>query len=202
MEEATRLIQKDIFAINMVLNQYQQIYACSSGNIFSSLYESVRHSEKVYCVPTPKRDIVLAVAPYPLDVNLYQAQKAIENGKIALNDDGILILVAQCRNGIGPDTFYQLLKKCDTPQEALDALKKEYKLGYHKAGKIAELTSRAHIWAVTDLEPTILKDVFMNPVSSVQKALDDAIRQKGGQVQVLVLPEASMTVPMCTEYCE
>jgi nickel-dependent lactate racemase len=197
MEEAAHLIQKDIFAINMVLDQHRQVYACSSGNIFSTLYEAVSYSEKVYCVPTPKRDIVLAVAPYPLDVNLYQAQKAIENGKIALNDDGILILVAKCRNGIGPDTFYQLLKACETPQEALDTLKKEYKLGYHKAGKIAELTSRAHIWAVTDLEPHILEDVFMKPYSSVQKAVDDALQQKGGQV--LVLPEASMTVPMCTE---
>lgn len=195
MEEAVKFIPKDIFAMNMVLNQYRQVFACSSGNIFSSLYEAVRQAEKVYCVPAPKRDIVLAVAPYPLDVNLYQAQKAIENGKIALNDGGILILVAQCRNGIGPDTFYQLLKKSSTPQDALDSLKEGYKLGYHKAGKIAELTTRAQIWAVTDLEPDILRDVFMKPVGSVQQAIDDAIEEKGGEV--LVLPEASMTVPLC-----
>lgn len=199
MEEAVKLILKDIFAVNMVLDQHRHVYACSSGDIFSSFYESIHRSEEVYCVPTPKRDIVLAVASYPLDVNLYQAQKAIENGKLALNDDGILILVAQCRNGIGPDTFYQLLKQSETPEEALDSLKKEYKLGYHKAGKIAELTTRAHIWAVTDLEPTILQDVFMKPYPSVQSALDDATREKGGQV--LVLPEASMTVPMCELTC-
>ncbi|MBU7032060.1 MAG: nickel-dependent lactate racemase [Theionarchaea archaeon] len=199
MEEAVKLIQKDIFAVNMVLDQNRRVFACSSGNIFSSFYEATDHSKRAYCVPTPRRDIVLAVAPYPLDVTLYQAQKAIENGKLALNDQGILILVAQCRNGIGPDTFYTLLKQSKTPVEALNSLKKGYKLGYHKAGKIAELTIRAQIWAVTDLEPSILEDVFMKPYTSVQSALNDAIREKGGEV--LVLPEASMTVPMCELAC-
>ncbi len=197
MEEAAKLVKNDVFCINTVIDKNRRIYACSSGNVFKSFYEAALTSREVYCVPASKSDIVVAVAPYPMDVSLYQAQKAIENGKLALNDGGILILVAQCWGGIGPDTFYQLLKKCKTPSEALDTLKKEYKLGYHKAGKIAELTTRAQIWAVTDLESGILRDVFMNPYSSVRKAVDDAVKSKGGEV--LVLPEASMTVPMCEQ---
>ena len=195
MEEAARMIENNVFCINTVLDKNRRIYACNAGNIFKSFYEAAKWSEEVYCVSAPKRDIVLAAAPYPMDISLYQAQKAIENGKLALNDGGILILIAKCWGGIGPDTFYQLLKKCKTPADALETLKKEYKLGYHKAGKIAELTCRADIWAVTDLEPGIIRDVFMNPYASVQKAVDDAVALKGGEV--LVLPEASITVPMC-----
>ncbi|MBU7016128.1 MAG: nickel-dependent lactate racemase [Theionarchaea archaeon] len=195
MEEAATFVKNDVFCINTVIDKNRRIYACSSGDIFTSFYEAAHSSEKVYCVKTPRRDIVLAAAPYPMDISLYQAQKAIENGKLALNNGGILILVAQCWGGIGPDTFYRLLKECKTPARALETLKKGYKLGYHKAGKIAELTSRAEIWAVTDLEPQILEDVFMKPYTSVQEAVDDARSQKGGEV--LVLPEASMTVPMC-----
>ncbi len=195
MEEAARMIKKDIFSINTVLDKNRRIYACSSGNIFASFYKAAQWAKEVYCVATPRSDIVLAAAPYPMDISLYQAQKAIESGKLALNDGGILILVAQCWGGIGPDTFYQLLKQCKTPDDALQMLKKGYKLGYHKAGKIAELTSRAEIWAVTDLEARILEDVFMKPYTSVQKAVDDAVKLKGGEI--LVLPEASITVPMC-----
>jgi nickel-dependent lactate racemase len=197
MEEAAHMVEKDVFCINTVLDKNRRIYACSCGNIFSSFYTAATWAEKVYCVPTPKRDIVLTVAPYPMDISLYQAQKAIENGKLALHDGGILILAAQCWGGIGPDTFYQLLKQCKTPDDALQTLKTEYKLGYHKAGKIAELTSKAEIWAVTDLEPGILEDVFMKPYSSIQKAVDDAGALKGGEI--LVLPEGSMTVPVCSE---
>lgn len=196
MEEAATFIKNKVFCMNIVLDKNRRIYACSSGNIFSSFYQAAQWAEKVYCVPTATYDIVVAAASYPLDISLYQAQKAIENGKLALNDDGILILVAQCWEGIGPDKFYQLLKACKTPEDALKTLKKEYKLGYHKAGKIAELTMRAHLWAVTDLSPDIIKDVFMSPYTSLQKAVDDAVKMKKGGI--LVLPEASMTVPVCT----
>ncbi len=195
MEEAARMIKNDVFCINMTLDKNRRIHTCNSGDLFTSFYETVKSSKKVYCVPTAKHDIVLAVAPYPMDVTLYQAQKAIESGKLALNDGGILILVAQCWNGIGPDMFYQLLKSCKTPGEALQTLKSGYKLGYHKAAKIAELTTRADIWAVTDLDATVIEDVFMNPFPSVQKAADEAVALKGGEI--LVLPEASMTVPVC-----
>lgn len=195
MEEAAKLINKDIFSISTVPDTHRRIYTCSSGNLFTSFYESVKSSKEVYCVPTDTYDIVLAAAPYPMDNSLYQAQKAIESGKLALKDGGILILVAQCWKGIGPDMFYQLLKACKTPDDALRMLKKEYRLGYHKAGKIVELTNRAQIWAVTDLEPHILEEVFMKPYPSVQKAVDDAVALKGGKV--LVLPEASVTVPLC-----
>ena len=195
MEEAARMVKNDIFCINMTLDKNRGIYTCNSGDLFTTFYETVKSSKKVYCVPTETYDIVLAAAPYPMDITLYQAQKAIESGKLALNDGGILILVAQCWNGVGPDMFYQLLKSCKTPDDALEILKKEYKLGYHKAGKIAELTSRAHIWAVTDLDPDILRNVFMEPCVSVQKAVDEATALKGGEI--LVLPEASMTVPVC-----
>ncbi|MBU7022849.1 MAG: nickel-dependent lactate racemase [Theionarchaea archaeon] len=199
MEEAVNLIKKDIFSINTVLDKNRRIYACSSGNIFSSFYQAVQRAEEVYCVPAEKHNIVLAAASYPLDGNLYQAQKAIENGKLALNEGGILILVAQCRDGIGPDKFYNLLKESKTPQETLDVLTREYKLGYHKAGKIAELAAKAHIWAVTELEDEILRNAFMTPYHSLQEAVDDAVRKVGGEI--LFLPEASNTVPLCREVC-
>jgi nickel-dependent lactate racemase len=197
MVEAAHMIKNDVFFINLVLDKDRSIYACSSGNMFKSFDKAAEWSQEVYCVPTDMYDIVLAAASYPLDVNLYQAQKAIENGKLALNDGGILILVAQCRDGIGPDKFYQLLKQSKTPDDALEILKKGYKLGYHKAAKIAELAKRAEIWAVTDLEFDKLKNAYMKPYTSIQKAIDDAIKIKGANI--LVLPEASMTVPVSEE---
>ncbi|MBU7014498.1 MAG: nickel-dependent lactate racemase [Theionarchaea archaeon] len=200
MEEAVNLVKANICSVNTILDKNRRIYACSSGNIISSFYQAVRWAEDVYCVPTRKYDIVLAAASYPLDGNLYQAQKAIENGKLALNDGGILILVAQCKDGIGPDKFYNLLKESKTPWETLDVLTREYKLGYHKAGKIAELATRAHIWAVTDLEDEILRNAFMTPYHSIQEAVDDAVREVGGDI--LFLPEASTTVPLCREVCQ
>jgi nickel-dependent lactate racemase len=44
-----------------------------------------------------------------MDIDLYQSQKALDNGKLALNEGGILILVSKCRTGVGGKTFFELL---------------------------------------------------------------------------------------------
>ena len=55
-----------------------------------------------------KGNIVITAAPYPMDIDLYQSQKALDNGKLALEDDGVIILVSKCRDGVGEDAFLQL----------------------------------------------------------------------------------------------
>jgi len=48
-----------------------------------------------------KADIVLVSAGgYPKDINLYQAQKALDNAKHAVRKGGIIILVASCKEGM------------------------------------------------------------------------------------------------------
>lgn len=84
-----------------------------------------------------KADIVISVAPYPMDIDLYQSQKALDNGKLALKKNGILIMVAKCRTGIGEEGIFKLMSSAPSAQAVLDKIKCGYKLGYHKAAKMA-----------------------------------------------------------------
>ena len=56
-----------------------------------------------------KADVVVSIAQYPMDIDLYQSQKALDNGKWALNEGGTLILVSKCRTGVGDEVFYDQL---------------------------------------------------------------------------------------------
>ncbi|MFA5558548.1 MAG: hypothetical protein WDA59_03690 [Methanofastidiosum sp.] len=148
-------------------------------------------------MPVPgKADIIISVAPYPMDVSLYQSQKALENTKLALKDGGIIILVSSCRDGIGDKTFYDLLKDNDTPDEVIKATEKNYVLGYHKAAKIAELVTRGEIWAITDLEGKVLEEIFIVPYNSLQGSINKALDQKDKDAKVLVFLDGSSTVPL------
>ena len=69
-------------------------------------------------------------------------RKPLDNGKIALRDGGIIILVSACRSGVGSQAFLDLLSSEKTCQAVVDKLDREYKLGYHKAGKMAEIGVR------------------------------------------------------------
>jgi len=197
IEALKTLKDKPIFSIQTVLDGERRLYAATAGDINKSFDNAIAFAKEVFCVPIEeKADIVVSIAPYPMDVDLYQSQKAIDNGKLALKENGILILVAKCRTGIGPKTFYELLSSKNSSEEVLQMIKNEYKLGYHKAAKMAEIDLWADMWGVTDLDHEIMENVFIRPFGSIQEAINEAIKEKGSNVKILFLMDGSITVPL------
>ena len=97
------------------------------------------------------------------------------------------------------DAFLELLCKADSPKKILEILGEEYKLGYHKAAKMAQIGVRAEMWAVTDLDDDIVKKSQLKPYSDIQTALDDAvkvIKSKEKKPRIVVMPFGSLTVPL------
>ncbi len=197
MVDALKTIEgKEIFSIQTVLDGKKRIYHCTSGHIHDSFLMAIEKAHEVYCVDIrEKTDIVVAVAGYPSDVNLYQSQKALDNGKLALKEGGILILVSECSSGIGEEAYFNLLASSKTPQEALKKIEQGYKLGYHKAAKMAEIATWAEIWGVTGLAEQDVEKAFIKPFHEVQEALEKAIERKGEKAKILFLLDASLTVP-------
>ncbi len=189
---------KPIFSIQTVLDKDRRIYGATTGDIHGSLDGAIEKANELFCVQVPqKADIVVSVAPYPMDVDLYQSQKALESGKLALKEGGILIMVSKCRTGIGEKAFFDLLASAGgRPEKALKQIDRGYKLGYHKAAKMAEIALWAEMWAVTDLPDSDLETVFMRSFHDMQKAMDEALQAKGKDAKVMFLMDGSITVPM------
>ena len=199
MMDALNLLDRyeDIFSIMTVLDAERKVCFAYSGHIKDVFKHSVKASIKVHCVKlNEKADIVIAIAGPPLDISLYQAQKAIEHAKMALKEGGLLILVAECRDGIGPRNFYDLLSSATSPSEVFDKIKQQYRLGYHKAARIADLLSWAELWAYTSMKSELLRKIFIKPYSDLQKAIDDALRERGKNSKILIIKDASLLVPI------
>ena len=199
MEVLNFLEDKNIFSIQVILTVENKIYEVVSGNIRKSFEEGIKHTKQVFCGNTDKKaNIVITVAQYPLDIDLYQSLKAIEHGKLVLEDGGIIILVSKCRTGIGNDAFYNLLSKTDSSQETIDSVEKNYKLGYHKAANLAQLNLKSQIWAVTDLDKKTIEKARIKAYSDLQLAINDAVAEiskKGKDPEIIVIPSGSLTVP-------
>jgi len=190
----------NVFSIQTVLTGDHKLYAVTAGNLHKSFDAAIKYSNQIFCVPLKQKgNIVITAAPYPMDIDLYQSQKALDNGKLALEDDGVIILVSKCRTGIGEDSFLKLLCKADSPKKIFDILDEEYELGYHKAAKMAQIGVRAEMWAVTDLDDDTIKKAMLKPFSDIQTAIDmavDIIKSKGKKTKVVVMPFGSLTVPI------
>ena len=200
MVDAMKVLKDlNVFSIQTVLTGDHKLYAVTAGDLHKSFDAAIDSSNKIFCVNLKKKgNIVITAAPYPMDIDLYQSQKALDNGKLALEDDGVIILVSKCRDGIGEDSFLKLLCRADSPKKILEILGEEYKLGYHKAAKMAQIGIRAEMWAVTDLDNVTIKKAQLKPYSDIQKAVDDAvslIKSKGRKPRAIVMPSGSLTVP-------
>ena len=196
MMDALNVVKdKAIFSIQMVLDRHQNIYKVAAGDLNKAFSKAVVWANEVFSVPIPeKADIVVSVAPYPMDVDLYQSQKALDNGKWALKENGRIIMVSKCREGVGHPTFLQQLSSSKDPKIVLENLSREYKLGYHKAAKMAEVFVWAQVWTVTGLEDKIINDANMRQFKTVQDAVDEAMRQIKN-AKVIVLTDGSVTIP-------
>lgn len=196
MMDALEVVKdKEIFSIQMVLDRHQNIYKVAAGSLNPAFDKAVEWANEVFSVPIPeKADVVISVAPYPMDVDLYQSQKALDNGKWALKDKGKIIMVSKCREGVGHATFLDQLSSSKDPVQVLENLSKEYKLGYHKAAKMAEIATWAEICAVTDLDSEMIRAANITAFPTVADAVKEALIQKP-DAKFIVLMDGSVTIP-------
>ena len=122
-------------------------------------------------------------------------QKALDNSKHAIADGGIIILVGSCKEGLGEKTFEDWLTRAEKPEDLIRWVREDFKLGGHKAAAIAMVMARAKIYLVSDMEPDFVRTLFMEPYATIQEAFDDALKEKGPEASVIVMPCGGSTLP-------
>jgi nickel-dependent lactate racemase len=196
IEEITDFISIH-FIVNVVLNDKKQIIKAVAGDHVKAHREGCRFLDMLNKIRiSEKADIVIASpGGFPKDINLYQAQKGLDNSKYAVKDGGIIILCASSAEGFGEENFENwMIEK--SPKEMIEKIKGKFVLGAHKAVAIATILEKVQIYLVSELEPELVKKINMTPFKSVQEALDDAIVKLGKSSKVVIMPEAGSTLPV------
>lgn len=187
---------KNIYSVQLVLDCCSNIGGAFGGDLYSSFTAGIPLCTEYFTKEIPElADVVLTVAEYPMDISLYQSQKAMENAKPALKENGILIFVSATRQGIGNSVFADLLSSSDDLDEIMGSIREKYVLGYQKTAKFVEAIRRYRMLLVTDIEPSVIRSLHMEPVPSIQEAVDMAIEAKGKEARVLVMPKGSALMP-------
>lgn len=196
IEEAVEICGVD-FILNVVLDEHKEIIRAVAGDVTAAHRAGCAFLDTLYQKEIEKRADIVIVSQggAPKDLNLYQTQKALDNAKHAVRDGGVIILVGSCKEGLGEETFEAWLTGASRPRELIERIRREFRLGGHKAAAIAMVLEHADIYLVSDLEPAFVETLFMTPFDTVQTAYDAAVSKLGAMASVLVMPYGGSTLP-------
>ncbi len=188
------------YIVNVVLDAHKKILKSYAGHYIDAHRAGCEFLDTLYKVPIKeKADIVIvSVGGYPKDLNLYQAQKGLDNSKFAVKDGGTVILCASCKEGLGEGCFEKWMTTF-TPEERLSEIRKNFQLGGHKAAAIAKISQQAEVCLVSDLPEDFVKSLYITPFDSLDSALAHAFEKYGKDASVYVMPYAGSTLPTMTE---
>jgi lactate racemase len=184
------------FLLDVVLNSKKEIVAAVAGDVMKAHREGIKYVDRMYSVRIPEADIVITSAGgYPKDINMYQAQKAMDNCKHVVKKGGTMILVAQCTECLGNDVFACWVDEATTIEAQARRMDERFELGGHKASVIAKTAMKCDIVLISDIPADTVRKMFLIPAGSPQEALDAALKKYGPGATVLVSPHGGMVLP-------
>ena len=95
--------------------------------------------------------VLVSAGGFPKDINIYQAQKALDNAAKAVRPGGVIVWVGACDEGYGEDVFARWLKEASGPGDLVARVKADFQLGGHKAAAIALVLEKATVFMVSNL---------------------------------------------------
>lgn len=211
IEEAAKLSGLQL-AINTVLNEDNQLVKVVAGEHVAIHRDGVNSLLDSLKADIPeKADIVVAgVGSAGFEISLYQgASRAIQSLDEIIKVGGTVIVPCECREGIYEGILKQKytdwMKKMPTPEEIRTLTRadllppEEGVVLYPYSWLLHNLKCRMIV--VTDgMSKLELAEVHMQHATTLQEAIDEAIRYHGPGARISILPYAGRMIPRLLEY--
>jgi len=198
MVEAAKMAKVD-FILNIVTNSKNELVRAFAGDLEQAFYEGVKLVDDMYKVPIERRADIVLMSPggHPLDIDLFQAYKGVDNALDAVKRGGVMVLVAECPEGHGNDVFYEWMTKFKDVKEMEKEIKRRFRLGGHKAYYLLKAEQKAEIILVSAMPDYLAQNVFKLKTSrAINDALRDAFNTAGNNAKVWAMPHGNITLPV------
>ena len=186
------------YIVNAVLDEHKHIVYAVAGDVIAAHRAGCAYLDRMYRKPIPRRADIVIVSQggAPKDANLYQTQKALDNSKYAVADGGTVILIGACSEGLGSAKFEEWLLGAERSHDMVERIGRDFQLGGHKAAAIGMILDRARIDLVSELDDSLVREIFLIPQPSAQAALDEAMERYGPDAAVIAMPFGGATLPI------
>lgn len=189
------------FLVNVVLNSTHQIASVVAGNMESAYLTGVKFVEQYATVDVvEKTDIVIASSGYPLDFDFYQSIKAAMTAETVVKNGGVIILLAECRDGYGPQAFKKLLTSAATPQELSETTQAAYRADVDHCLFLSRILEKSRVIIVTSNTEIRFQPSLMTTTGSLSKAFEKAILLTSHSATISALPYAHRMIPHTVDF--
>lgn len=188
--EGIRLIKTPMFLINTVIDDKKNLLNIFSGDLEKAHEEGCMWFREHFGVFVEKKaDVVIVSAGgFPKDINFIQTHKAIEHAINAVKENGHMVVVGRCEDGIGNDDF---LRWFDYP--TLEEMERHVR----NADKVYAQTAYAtrikatycKIVLVSDLKEEVVKKMGIIPKKTIKEAIGTIHTKE--RVSCYIIPNGS-----------
>lgn len=187
------------FIVNVVIDAQRRPLKFVAGDMDAAFLEGVEFVRHVVVdtVPEPVDIVVTSSAGYPLDTTFYQAVKGMNAALPIIKDGGVIVLAASMGQGIGSPEFADLFQRyANLDSFTKDILGKPcHTLDQWQLEKLAAVLRKASVKVVTDgLPRDVVNRLFVEHAESVEEAVAEAIRERGPDATIAVIPKGPYVV--------
>jgi nickel-dependent lactate racemase len=189
------------FLLNVTLNRDKEITGVFAGDVEQAHQRGCEFVRRTAMVPVSRLyDIVITSnSGYPLDLNLYQAVKGMSAAAQIVKPGGVIILAAECWDGI-PDhgQYKRLLHEAGDPESLLEKIRTAdppipdgWQAQIHAA-----ICRKAEVYLFSGhLTDRDIRQALLQPSRDIAATVKELIHSRGRETSVAVLPEGPQTIP-------
>lgn len=182
------------FNVNVTIDDQRRLTGIFAGDIVESHLAGVRSVERQVkvTVPQPVDAVLVSSAGYPLDTTFYQAVKGVLAAVEIVKQNGSIILVAECSQGIGSGPFTDLILKTKDLKQFIHDIHDpaNFVIDQWQLEELAKAVRKAEIFCYADGIPyDQLKDLFVQPIQTPEQGLERVLSKHGDGAQIAVLPD-------------
>lgn len=138
-----------------------------------------------------KREVVIAsCGGFPYDINLIQAHKALDMAAYACAEGGTIILLAECRDGLGRSDFLKWFGAHDSRSLERN-LRAAYEVNGQTAWTLLNKAERFKVILVSSLSEADVRSMRMIPAATLGDAMSYTSANAGGYI----MPRGAAVMP-------
>ncbi len=187
------------FILNTVEDWKGSAAEAVAGSPIKAWNQGVSNAQNLADVSLGQRyDIaVVSAGGFPSDATLYGAVEALNAGFQATRRDGVIMLVAECSRGVGPDGFLDGVSGYGSEKDLLPAIESGFQVGMERARYFLRVLESRRLILCSKLRYSLVEEsMHCIPVRDPREGLEVARKLTTPRARIAAFVDGARTNPL------